>query len=68
MSWFAITREIMAGCTQPGWEQSGEMHFVGVGGQIIPIFSVILEGWQVVFGAQGASIQDIRIGGRFLKY
>jgi hypothetical protein len=38
------------------------MHLVGVGGQSIPIFSVILEGWQVVFGAQGASIQVRRIG------
>jgi hypothetical protein len=68
MSWFPITKEIMAGCTQPGWEQSGEMHLVGVGGHSIPIFSVILEGWQVVFGAQAAFIQNIRIGGRFLKY
>jgi hypothetical protein len=40
----------MVGCTQPAWEQSGEMHLVGVGGQSIPIFSVILEGWQEVFG------------------
>jgi hypothetical protein len=44
------------------------MHLVGVGGHSIPIFSVILEGWQVVFGAQAAFIQNIRIGGRFLKY
>jgi hypothetical protein len=58
----------MAGCTQPGWEQSGEMHLVGVTGQGIPIFSVILEGWKVAFGTQGASIQGTRIGGRFLKY
>jgi hypothetical protein len=65
MSWFSITREIMAGFIQPGWEQSGEMHLVGVGGQSITIFSVILEGWQVVFWAQGASIQGTRIGGRF---
>jgi hypothetical protein len=57
----------MAGCTQPGWEQIGEMHLVGGGDQNIPIFSVTLEGRQVVFGDQDASIQGTRIGDRFLK-
>jgi hypothetical protein len=43
MIWFPIPREIMARCTQPGWEQSGELHLDGFGDQSIPIFSVILE-------------------------
>jgi hypothetical protein len=65
MSWFPITSEVTAECTQPQWEQSGEMHRIS--GQSIPNFSLIHDGWHVVFGAGGVSIQCLRKGGRFLE-
>jgi hypothetical protein len=36
LPWIPVTSEVTAGCTQPGWEQSGEMY--SVGSQSIPIF------------------------------